>query len=101
MLFCGKCGVEISDNQFKNFNRTCPICLIESQPQKKKARKAKIKVKELLIFTGILVIIVIGISVIEDIELLIFLGKLVIILLGILVIIVIVIVIFIVAKMND
>ncbi len=65
MPFCRKCGVEISDNQFKNSNRTCSKCLVlkmepqTPQTQKKKTRRAKIKDNQFLI---IIVLVFLGIT---------------------------------------
>ena len=62
MPFCRKCGVEISDNQFKNSNRTCSKCLVlEMGPksQKKKTLIDKINGKHFII---IIVLVLLGIT---------------------------------------
>ena len=64
MPFCRKCGEEISDDQFKKFNKMCSNCIRldkANQTQKKAAQKteARLKYKRFLI---IMVIVLIGIT---------------------------------------
>jgi len=67
MPFCRKCGEEISDHQFKNFNRMCPNCIRldkEYQTQKIATQKTKAKLRDrrFLIILGIVLLGITGLG---------------------------------------
>jgi len=64
MPFCGKCGEEISDDQFKKFNKMCPNCvrLHKAARTQKKAAKKTEESQQYKRFLIIMVIVLIGIT---------------------------------------